>query len=188
MEPEEGKLISKSYRVLRSPKYTKIHIVPFAGFMKHIPRRSSKPGKVVPTGFATSRLPAISPKRSLEPQLESTLRVQPIQIFQPKTHKQSVELREFRVMQKNMNKDFSFSEKNTKVAPKTSNRERHRLEDVPGNFILAVISGRFKQMENYLSGFCATVVERRILVNAEDEYCRSPIFYAVFTGLFLYIH
>ena len=88
-------------------------------------------------------------------------------------------------MQKNINKDFSFTEKNTKVAPKTSNRERHRLEDVPGNFILAVISGRFKQMENYLSGFCATVVERRILVNAEDEYCRSPIFSAVFKGLFV---
>ena len=110
------------------------------------------------------------------------MRTQSIQEFHPRTVEQRQELGELRTLQKNMNKDFSFSEKNTKIAAKPQDPDPPRLQQVPALFLLASVFNRLDQLENYLAGYCGSAMERRQLLNSEDEYGRSALFYAVMKG------
>lgn len=178
-------------------KPQKVRIVSFAGYMKRIPNKlknlQSNSTNTIRPVTSTFASPAAGQKyiaahrKIVRKTISVTLlnpAIQTIHIFKPRTSKETTELTELRSLQKVMNKDFSFSEKNTKVQPKNEESEKHRLQNSPGIFILAVISGRIDQISNYLISFCGGAVERRILINSNDEYGRSPFFYAVFKGIF----
>ncbi len=206
MKPTQTEKESKPAPEPVITKPMKVHILSFAGYLDHhLPKISrghhqSHKSMMSATPQTLSKSVSATFKSSSKNKTSTSIfkKVyglptfavpfpQPIQAFQPKSSKERTELAELRLLQKNMNKDFSFYEKNAKVPPKEPVGQTHRLQNTPAKFMLAVLMGRLEQIENYLGSFCAGAVERRALINSEDECGRSVLFYAVFKSIFFVV-
>lgn len=86
-----------------------------------------------------------------------------------------------RKSQEELNRDFSPTEgKEGAKACRLSLPRDEAMARIVHLFIAAAAAGRADRLEQYLSINCSTALDRKYLVNSEDEFGRSSIFYAVY--------
>jgi len=82
-------------------------------------------------------------------------------------------------LQNEMNRDFSLS--SIGEEDKVLNTETgFDDESLVSQFIVSATAGELTKLEQTLSQNCATVLDKKCLINSEDQYGRSALFYTVY--------
>ncbi len=198
VEPSDSNHSTLSYMEPHSEsKYTvlrprgKVRTLRFAGYIEDLKR---------PEGTALnhySSAAALIDKRTnlTEPSSLKRGRSKPRQkqrvsrtiLASPQSKGQSVapsELSSFRAAQAELNRDFEFADNGGGLGdPKLPFRaETFRA---PLVFLLAATNGNAELLEKFVEKQCVTTKDRKFLLNSEDEFGRSAIFYAVHKRILL---